>query len=216
MNNSARNKWDRRYADRTVGDVMEPTPFLISCLPELPTSGLVLDVAAGAGRHALLLAQRGLRVDAVDISWQGLQLARQRAGQARIKPDAVQFIVADLELPWLPERAYDVILVSFFLYRPLFPLIKARLKPGGYLLYETRVEAIGDDSPSNQRNSFWLQPRELLDAFSEFDVVRYDEGHRRRPDGRQSGVTAQLLAKKPRLNMDSKEVNKSTRLKPSC
>ena len=78
----ARNKWDRRYAGRTLEDLTEPTPFLISCLPELPITGLVLDVAAGDGRHSFILAQRGLRVDAVDISWQGLRLARQRAAQA--------------------------------------------------------------------------------------------------------------------------------------
>ncbi|HRV96209.1 MAG TPA: hypothetical protein P5526_28915 [Anaerolineae bacterium] len=53
----ARNKWDRRYAGRTVEDLMEPTPFLLSCLPELPTTGLALDIAAGAGRHTLILAQ---------------------------------------------------------------------------------------------------------------------------------------------------------------
>ena len=160
MNNashSVRTKWDGRYADRTLNDVKEPTPFLISCLPELPTSGLALDVAAGAGRHAVVLAQRGLQVDAVDISWQGLQLARRRAEQIGGYPGSIQFMVTDLELPWLPEREYDVILVSFFLYRPLFPLIKDRLKPGGQLLYETRVEVVGDHKQSSQRNPFWPQ-----------------------------------------------------------
>lgn len=193
----ARNKWDRRYAGCTIDDLKEPTPFLISCLPELPSTGLALDVAAGAGRHTLILAQRGLQVDAMDVSWPGLRLARQRAAQASLWPGSIQFIVADLELAWLPNRAYDVVLVSFFLFRPLIPVIKDRLRPGGRLLYETRVEPLSDNQPASHRREFWLKPRELLDAFPDFEVLRYDEGHRRGPDGRQGGVTARLLARKP-------------------
>lgn len=193
----ARNKWDRRYAGRTLEDLKEPTPFLISCLPELPITGLVLDVAAGDGRHSFILAQRGLRVDAVDISWQGLRLARQRAAQAGLWPGSIQFVVADLELAWLPLRVYDVVLVSFFLFRPLLPVIKDRLRPGGWLLYETRVEPLPDNPLASQRRDFWLKPRELLDAFSDFDVLRYDETHRHRPEGCRGGVTARLMARKP-------------------
>lgn len=193
----AQDKWDQRYAGRTLEDLNDPTPFLISCLPELPQVGLTLDVAAGAGRHSLVLAQRGLRVDAVDISWQGLRLARQRATQAGLWPGSIEFVVADLELAWLPDRAYDVVVVSFFLFRPLLPVIKDRLRPGGRLVYETRVEPPPDNRSDCHRREFWLKPRELLDAFSDFDVLRYDEGHRRRPDGREGGVTARLLARKP-------------------
>ncbi|MCB0170556.1 MAG: class I SAM-dependent methyltransferase [Anaerolineae bacterium] len=193
----ARNKWDRRYAGRTVEDLMEPTPFLLSCLPELPTTGLALDIAAGAGRHTLILAQRRLQVDAVDISWQGLRLARQQAAQAGLWPGSIQFFVADLELAWLPDRMYDVIVISFFLFRPLLPVIKDRLRPGGRLLYETRVEPMVDNPSASHRRDFWLKPRELLDAFFDFEVLRYDEGHRRRPGDRAGGVTARLLARKP-------------------
>ncbi|MCB0165068.1 MAG: class I SAM-dependent methyltransferase [Anaerolineae bacterium] len=195
----ARNKWDRRYAGCTLEDLADPTPFLLSCLPELPPTGLALDVAAGAGRHALILAQQGLQVDAVDISWQGLRLARLRAAQAGLWPGSIDFVVADLELAWLPKRGYDVVVVSFFLFRPLLPVIKDRLRPGGRLVYETRVEPPPDNRSDSHRREFWLKPRELLDAFSDFDVLRYDEGHRRRSGGREGGVTARLLARKPVL-----------------
>lgn len=192
----ARAKWDRRYAGYAVNDLTEPTPFVTSCLPELPPSGLALDIAAGAGRHCLALAQRGLRVDALDISWHGLRLAQQRATRAGFRPGSIQFVVADLELSWLPVRVYDVIVVSFFLYRPLFSLMKDRLAPGGWLIYETRVASSPqDDDRSDARNDFWLSPCELLAAFSDFDIVRYDEGHRVRPGGHRGGVTAQLLAR---------------------
>lgn len=188
-----KDKWNRRYAGYESTHLIEPTPFVVSCLPELPEEGLALDIAAGAGRHSLALARRGLRVDAVDIAWRGVRLAQQRAREAKLYPGLIQFAVIDLELPWLPHRQYDVILVAFFLYRPLIPLIKDRLRPGGYLLYETRVEL--PPAPFHkdaQSNSFWLTPRELLASFSDLEIVRYDEGQRQQ----RSSVTAQLLAQK--------------------
>lgn len=197
LSHPAQDKWDRRYAGSAADDLTEPTPFVASCLPELPTRGRALDIAAGAGRHSLALARRGLVVDGLDISWQGLRLARQRADRAGLSFDALQFAVVDVELPWLPDRLYEVVVVSFFLYRPLFPLIKERLKPGGRLLYETRVKVRQRDTGTDPNKRFWLKPRELLDAFSDFDIVRYDEGYRRHPNRSEGGVTAQLLALKP-------------------
>jgi hypothetical protein len=170
----------------------EPLPFVMDCLPQLPVEGWALDIAAGAGRHSLALAQRGLRVDALDISWEGLRLAQRRALAVGLR-EQIQFLVADVEQPWLPRRHYIVVLVSFFLYRPLFPLIKRCLISGGWLIYETLL-AIPETQSEVQRPTqpdFWLKPGELREAFAEFEIVRYDEGQH---NGR---VTAQLLAQKP-------------------
>jgi SAM-dependent methyltransferase len=156
----------------------------------LPRRGNALDIAAGAGRHSLALAQHGLRVDAVDISGRGLWLAQQRAIEAGFIPGLhLRFIVADLERPWLPRQNYEVVVVSFFLCRPLFPLIKARLKPGGWLVYETLTidQKFGSDHQPI-RPDFLLQPQELKTAFADFEIHFYAEvnqAHR---------ATAQLLA----------------------
>jgi SAM-dependent methyltransferase len=163
-----------------------------TCLPQLPRQGYALDIAAGAGRHSLALAQHGLRVDAIDISPQGLRLAQQRALEAGLAPGTdLCFIVADLERPWLPRRCYDVILVSYFLYRPLFALIKAQLRPGGWLVYETLTldQKFG---PSHQptRLDFLLQPQELKEAFADFEILFYAEINQ------NQRATAQLLARK--------------------
>jgi 2-polyprenyl-3-methyl-5-hydroxy-6-metoxy-1,4-benzoquinol methylase len=184
----ARQCWDDRYAAFAPQERQEPTPFVAACLSNLPRHGWALDVAAGAGRHSLALARHGLLVDAVDISCQGLRLAQQRALEAGL---AIRFIVADLERPWLPRRSYDVILVSFFLYRPLFPLIKARLQPGGWLVYETLTT--GQKFHSNHqptRPDFLLQPRELQAAFADFEILFYAEANQ------DQRATAQLLARK--------------------
>ncbi len=190
-----RQRWDQRYSTFPPRKRSEPIPFVAACLPKLPEQGRALDIAAGAGRHTIALARRGLSVDAVDISWSGLRLAQQRAIEANLIPGRqIHFIVADVERPWLPYGCYEVILVALFLYRPLFPLIKDRLAPGGWLVYETFIAdpetALAGHS---MRREFLLERNELKDAFSDFEILFYDESHY------NSKATAQLLARKPKV-----------------
>lgn len=187
-----RQKWNQRYTELHPTARHNANPFVTSCLPNLPTTGHALDIAAGAGRHSLALARRGLHVDAVDISWQGLHLTRQRLESAGLSHRA-QCIVADVERGWLPRRSYDVIVTTYFLCRPLFALIKKRLSPGGWLVYETfTVQQL--EKPyhrGSSRQEFYLAPGELRAAFAEFNILFYDEGDH------QDRQTAQLLAQKP-------------------
>jgi SAM-dependent methyltransferase len=187
-----RQRWDERYAGLPPQARVEPTPFVAFCLPHLPGHGRALDIAAGAGRHTIALAQRGLQVDAVDISGQGLKLARERALVAALTPGQVHLILADIERPWLPHAGYDVILVSFFLHRPLFPLIRARLRPGGWLIYESfTIDQAAALTDHPIRPDFLLKRNELKNTFSDFEILFYDEG------GHNNKATAQLLAQKP-------------------
>ena len=192
---TVRQKWNRRYAQLQLYNRQKPTVFVTNCLAQLPSVGHALDIAAGAGRHTLALAAHGLDVDAVDISWQGLKLAQQQVKTAGAI-DQVQFIVADVERVWLPHRTYDVISVTYFLCRELFPLIKNRLRPGGWLLYETFTTAqlCKPYHRGSKRERFYLQPNELVEAFSDFSIVFYDEGDH------QNKATSQLLARKPVIN----------------
>ncbi|RMF01087.1 MAG: class I SAM-dependent methyltransferase [Chloroflexi bacterium] len=187
-----RKKWDTRYAALHPAARLEPSPFVQASLPRLPAGGPALDIAAGAGRHSLALARRGFVVDAVDISWQGLRLAQQRAATTGLS-DRVRCIVGDVEHGWLPRQNYAVILVSYFLYRPLFPLIHERLLPGGWLIYETFTLTQLDQPyhPGSTREEFYLRPNELRHAFAGLTVVTYHEGRH------QDRFTAQLLARKP-------------------
>src|SRR5260221_13247361 len=92
---------------------------------DLVTTGQVLDVASGAGRHAVFFAERGLEVVAVDR-------------EPQLIP-RVQFVKAHLEAgPWpVAGQSFAEIILTNYLHRPLFPAIAAALGGAGALSYET-------------------------------------------------------------------------------
>jgi SAM-dependent methyltransferase len=140
-----------------------PSQWVVRWAP-LVTRGPVLDVAAGAGRHAKFFAQRGLEVVAVDRD-------------AHVMP-GVSFVKADLEngSPWpFADRRFGAIVVTNYLHRPLFPALASALAENGVLIYETFMagnERYG--KPSNP--DFLLRPGELLQAFADLTVVAFEQG----------------------------------------
>ena len=115
MSHEERERWNARYRG---GDHAGESPSAVLTAVEglLPRSGRALDVAGGAGRHALWLARRGLDVTITDIAVAGLALAAERAHAAGLKIAARQ---ADLENEPLPAGPWDLIVVFHFLLRPL-------------------------------------------------------------------------------------------------
>jgi len=138
----------------------------------VPEGASVLDVACGHGRHARFFAQRGCAVTGVDRDAGALQALRGLA----------QTVHADIENgPWpFAGRAFDAVVVTNYLWRPLLPAIVAAVAPGGVLLYETFAagnEAFGKPS----RPDFLLQPGELLRACAGLEVVAYEHGRLENP-----------------------------------
>ncbi len=78
MSDADRDKWDARYRQGSYRARTHPTELLAEWLPRLPR-GRALDVACGAGRNALYLAEAGYEVDAIDISSVALDRLREAA-----------------------------------------------------------------------------------------------------------------------------------------
>lgn len=133
--------------------------------------GTVLDLACGRGRHALLLAERGHRVVAVD---------RDAAALAEIAAKApdVESVQADLESgPWpFAGRRFAGIVVTNYLHRPLLPRLIDSLTEGGVLLYETFM--VGNarfGKPSSPE--FLLHRDELLNVVrGKLSVAAFEQG----------------------------------------
>ena len=144
-----------------------PSQWVVRWAP-LIARGPVLDVASGPGRHAKLLAARGLDVVAVDREPHAIP--------------GVKFVRADLEdgSPWpFAGQRFGGIVVTNYLHRPLFGRLAAALEEGGVLIYETFMagnERFG--KPSNP--SFLLRPGELLQAFRGLTIVAFEQGERER------------------------------------
>lgn len=187
MSATDRDKWNERYRSGAYAARTHPTRLLADWLPKLP-QGRALDVACGAGRNALYLAERGYRVDAVDIS--GVALDRARAS-ARQRGLDIGWIEMDLESEPLPETRYDLIVMVRYTHPPLVAELVNRLKDGGYLLCEEHLltdrEVIG---PTNAR--FRLRPNELLGLAAGLRIIYYREGLIDDPDGRTAAL-AQLI-----------------------
>src|SRR6185295_6322874 len=80
----SRERWNRRWAGERANAATTPSAFLIAETEALPP-GRALDVACGAGRNAVWLAQRGWRVTGVDFSDVALQAARELAAASGVE-----------------------------------------------------------------------------------------------------------------------------------
>ena len=138
------------------------------------SSRRVLDIACGLGHNAIGLAQQGWQVDAVDISTNGLNLARQCAVDRGVD---VRWIEADLD-DWTPnEEEYDLVVVFRYLDRETVPrVVRKGLRPGGWLVYETFSSAQCRRPDSHISNPmFTLDQGELFSLFPNFDVIAHRE-----------------------------------------
>lgn len=127
----------------------------------------MLDVAAGGGRHSRWLAARGFAVTAVD----------RDADALATLPPSITTRVADLEhAPWpYTGRAFDGVVVTNYLWRPLFEALVDAVAPGGVLLYETF--ALGQESVGRPtRADYLLAPGELTGRVTGLRIVAFEDG----------------------------------------
>jgi SAM-dependent methyltransferase len=132
---SAAQSFDRIAADYDrLGDLSENDGirnWLVSVLP--PAGERALDLGCGAGRHAVLLAERFTHVDAIDLSLPMIEIARAR----RSRPN-VAYRQADL-LEATGPGDYDLVLSVMTLHhvpdlRAALAYIRGLLAPGGRIV----------------------------------------------------------------------------------
>ncbi|TWO73206.1 class I SAM-dependent methyltransferase [Caenimonas sedimenti] len=145
----------------------DASPWIMRWSHLVPAGGAVLDLACGRGRHMRWFAARGHPVTGVDRDADAIA-AVTAPGEA---------IQADIENgPWpLTGRQFACVVVTNYLWRPLFPRILDAVAPGGLLLHETFAqgnETVGKPS----RPDFLLAPGELLQAYPGLRTVAFEDG----------------------------------------
>jgi tellurite methyltransferase len=160
-------------------DDAAPVPLLIEIARRLKP-GRALDLACGAGRNALWLAEHGWSVTAVDGSPAAIELVRERGPH-------IDAHTADLEKGEyaIEPAAWDLIVISYYLQRDLFEPAKRGVVPGGVLL---AIVLLGE-------GRFSAAPGELRRYFSGWEILHDREGD---PGGSaQHRAVAEIVARRP-------------------
>ncbi|MBO22251.1 MAG: SAM-dependent methyltransferase [Rhodospirillaceae bacterium] len=149
----------------------DPLAWVVQHTGHIAEGGRVLDVACGSGRHTRYLLDLGFRVTAIDRDISRLADI--------IEDESLRVLEYDLEdgTPWpLPGETFDGIVITNYLFRPLFPRLAEALSEGGVLIYQTF--AAGNEAYGKPRNpDFLLLENELQEFFGEkFKVLAFHQG----------------------------------------
>jgi SAM-dependent methyltransferase len=154
--------------------IISPSPFVAEWIGKLAGrhQARALDVAMGRGRHALPLAEAGFVTFGVDKQF---DIVRDAVHAARDASTPIVAWCADLTMYPLPVARFDLIVVTRYLQRDLFPAIRGAVRPDGIVLYETftihqRALGWGPASPDHL-----LREGELRGYFDDFEIVFYEE-----------------------------------------
>jgi tellurite methyltransferase len=176
----ARQRWNQKYRE-SPNAWATPDPFLLRAfseyiLPRFPQGGRALDLAGGAGRHAIWLARRSWGVTLIDISEAGVELAQQNAGSLA---SHIRFVIDDLTRFKASqtqfEREFDVVMAFFYLERMVFPEIVKAVRPGGLLIYKTHTLAQAKLACGPKNPAYLLKPGELLRLAQGLRILHYQE-----------------------------------------
>ncbi len=140
------------------GGPSEPSAWVLRFAPCVPAGGPVLDLACGGGRHVRLFLERGHPVTAVDVDLSGIADTIGRPGL-----EALEIDLEDGRPFPLAGRRFAGVIVTNYLYRPLFPALVAAVAPGGALIYETFAKG-NEGFGRPRRPEHLMNPGELLEA----------------------------------------------------
>jgi tellurite methyltransferase len=111
--------------------------------------GKALDIACGAGRHAIWLHEQGWQVTAIDRSVEAI-------AQIQAHYPAIDARVIDLELtPFsLPRDSFDLVVCWLYFQRELYPTIRASIRPGGIAALSALLQGRFAAKPGELRTWF--------------------------------------------------------------
>jgi SAM-dependent methyltransferase len=104
-----REDWNRKHGEAGPLFGVEPNRFLVAEVAGLEP-GTALDLACGAGRNAVWLAEQGWTVTAADFSEVALENAGRLSAERGVEVD---WVLADLR-EWQPApRGFDLVVVLY-------------------------------------------------------------------------------------------------------
>jgi SAM-dependent methyltransferase len=138
----------------------------------IPSNTLVLDLACGSGRNTRFLLDKGYSVVALDKDVSQLVDISCRKNLRKYKFD----LEAGIKFPF-HKQEFSGVIVTNYLYRPLFENLINSLSDGGVLIYQTFM--IGNEAYGRPINpKFLLKRNELSDVFDKkLYVIAFEQGY---------------------------------------
>lgn len=140
--------WNEFYSNREKGIpffVNKPDENLVGYFNEgIIKPGNVLELGSGPGRNAIYFAEKGSRVDAVDLSVESIEWAKERAKERGVEVNFIHNNIFDIKIK---EETYDFVYDSgcFHHIAPhrrnnYIELVLKALRPGGHFAITCFVE----------------------------------------------------------------------------
>ena len=192
-----REDWNRKHGEAGPLFGVDPNRFLVAEVDGLPP-GRALDLACGAGRNAVWLAERGWAVTGVDFSDVAIENARRLSVERGVE---VAWVEADVR-EWEPAaRAFDLVVVLYLQLPaeergPIMRRAAEAVAGGGTML------VVGHDSTNIAEGSGGPQdPRVLFTAAevaAELEGLDLQKAERvlRPVEGRRDAIDALVRARR--------------------
>lgn len=191
--------WDDRYRDTELVWSAEPNLFVERHCSDLPV-GTAIDLAAGEGRNAIWLAERGWTSTAVDYSSIAIDKARQIAERRGVE---LTTEVADLTVYEPTPAGYDLVVIAYLQLpaEQLAPILQGAARavaPGGKLVLVSHdLSNLEGGYGGPQHPSVLTTPEQVVDAIGEsltVELAEVAERHVQTDEGERVALDTVVVA----------------------
>ena len=161
--NSNRSNWNSHWGEESKRQYwQEPADEIVRLRDSLDRQKIldVLDLGCGIGRHAILFAESGFKVTAVDNSQNALEVLKAKASEKRV---TITCIEDSYTKDIFPDSSFDLVIAYNVLYHGYrddlnrsIELVYRYLKPGGFFFFTcpTQQDAKYGNGEKIQENTY--------------------------------------------------------------
>lgn len=174
-------KWNEKHKEQ-LNQIKEPKANQrLEALSSYLTGGNALDIACGLGGNSLFLAKMNYQVQAIDISDIAINYIQEQAAIRKLEIFPQKCDLTEINKLDGSNDSFNIAVMTYYLDRDLFPIVKRIIKEHGYFFMETYFQ-----SPQNNQNisnKYKLMPQELLNEFRDWKILYFEENE---VEGRQT------------------------------
>lgn len=169
-----RTKWNMKHQDRlNVSKKPIPNPRLKKLSPFLK-GGTALDLACGLGGNSFFMASMNYQVQAMDVSDVAINYIQQQAASHKLTIAPRVCDLTEWKYGGWENISYDLVVITYYLDRSLFNIVKKIINKNGYFFMETYYQSPQTEN-QGVSNQYKLQPKELLNEFEDWTILFFEE-----------------------------------------